>query len=110
MRGEAGIFLKEIPTEFIFKYPVLIPRTPGGSSQLGVGGGGGPSKVTDSCKRWGDSFPTQIISQLVDPRPHIYVGVGGGADLGGSGQAMAIRWVFFSPTFKLLKEITPTIT
>jgi hypothetical protein len=111
VRGEAGIFLKEIPTEFIFKYPVLIPRTPGGSSQLGVGGGGGPSKVTDSCKRWGDSFPTQIISQLVDPRPHIlYMWAwGGGADLGGSGQAIAIRWVFFS-NFQLLKETTPTIT
>jgi hypothetical protein len=111
VRGKAGIFLKKIPTESIFKYPVLISRTPAGSSQLGVGGGGGgPSKVTDPCKRWGDRFPTQIISQLVDPRPHIYVGVGGGgADLGGSGQAIAIRWVFFS-NFQLLKETTPTIT
>ena len=81
MRGKAGIFLKKIPTESIFKYPVLISRTPAGSSQLGVGGGGGPSKVTDPCKRGGDRFPTQIISQLVDPRPHIYVGVGEGGGL-----------------------------
>jgi hypothetical protein len=36
-------------------------------------------------------------------------GGGGGADLGGSGQAIAIRWVFFS-NFQLLKETTPTIT
>ena len=40
MRGKAGIFLKKIPTESIFKYPVLISRTPAGSSQPGVGGGG----------------------------------------------------------------------
>jgi hypothetical protein len=78
VRGKAGIFLQRTPTVAIFKFPVLISSTPAGASQLGVGGGGGPSKVTDPCKGWGDRFPTQIISKLVNPRPHIYVGVGGG--------------------------------
>jgi hypothetical protein len=79
VRGKAGIFLKKIPTESIFKYPVLISRTPAGSSQLGVGGGGGDhQRSLIPARGGGDRFPTQIISQLVDPRPHIYVGVGGG--------------------------------
>ena len=38
---KAGIFLKRTPTISIFKFPVLIFRTPAGSSQPGVGGGGG---------------------------------------------------------------------
>jgi hypothetical protein len=96
--GEAGIFLKRTPTKSIFKFPVLIFRTPAGSSQPGVGGGGGPSTVTEPCRGWGGQiFQLKIISSTCKPSPsHICGGGGdGGANLGGSGQATAIRWVFF---------------
>ena len=92
-REERRESLRRTPTISIFKLPVSIFRTPSGSSQLGVGGGG-PSTVTDLCRGWGgQNSQLKIISSTCKPSPSH--SVGGGANLGGSGQATAIRWVFF---------------
>ena len=54
--GEAGIFLKRTPTISIFKFPVLIFRTPAGSSQPGVGGGGDHQRSLIPAGGGGDRF------------------------------------------------------
>jgi hypothetical protein len=97
VRGKAGIFLQRTPTVAIFKFPVLISSTPAGASQLGVGGGGGDhQRSLIPARGGGTDLPTQNNLSTCKPSPSLMWAGGGGADLGGSGQARAIRWAFFS--------------
>jgi hypothetical protein len=75
--GKAGIFLKRTPTESIFKFPVLIFRTPAGSSQPGVGGGGDHQRSLIPARGGGTDLPTQNNLSTCKPSPSLMWGGGG---------------------------------
>ena len=76
--GEAGIFLKRTPTVSNFKFPVLNFRTPAGSSQPGVGGGGDHQRsLIPAGGGGGQIFQLKIISSTCKPSPSHICGWGG---------------------------------
>jgi hypothetical protein len=110
VRGKAGIFLQRTPTESIFKFPVLIFRTPAGSSQPGVGGGGDHQRSLIPARGVGTDLPTQNNLSTCKPSPSLmWAGGGGGLIWAAVGRPEQSDGPF-SLTFQLPKEITPTIT